>query len=206
MRLSQVMLLDQEDVILIHKGTNCLVALGSNQEWEGKASQDLILGAISELSENGLIISKVSRLFRTPCFPRDAGPDFVNAALMLNTVIAPDRLMVILHDLESKRGRVRRKRWDSRTLDIDLLSYGDLILPDRQSFEKWRCLDIDLQQKSAPENLILPHPRLQERAFVLGPLMDVAPNWCHPVLEKTVEEMYFSLPVCVRNELEVLSL
>ena len=86
------MLLDQEDVILIHKGTNCLVALGSNQEWAGKASQDQ---AISELSENGLIISKVSRLFRTPCFPKDAGPDFVNAALMLNTVIAPDRLMVI---------------------------------------------------------------------------------------------------------------
>lgn len=197
------MLLDQEDVILIHMGTNCLVALGSNQEWEGDTPTDLILGSIFELSKNDLTISKVSQLFRTPCFPKGAGPDFINAALMINTAITPDKLLLILHDIEAQKGRIRRERWGSRTLDIDLLSYGDLILPDRRTFEKWQSLDIDLQQKSMPENLILPHPRLQERAFVLGPLMDVAPNWCHPVLGKTVEEMFFALPVSARNELEV---
>ena len=200
------MLLDQEDVILIHMGTNCLVALGSNQEWDGKTAKDLVLESISELTKNDLIISKVSRLFRTPCFPKDAGPDFVNAALMLNTAIAPDRLMLILHDLEAKRGRVRRKRWGSRTLDIDLLSYGDFIMPDRQTYEQWQTLEIDLQQKYVPEQLILPHPRLQERAFVLGPLMDIAPKWRHPVLGKTVEEMFLALPDLLRAELEVLSL
>ena len=200
------MLLDQEDVILIHMGTNCLVALGSNQEWDGKTAKDLVLESISELTKNDLIISKVSRLFRTPCFPKDAGPDFVNAALMLNTAIAPDRLMLILHDLEAKRGRVRRKRWGSRTLDIDLLSYGDFIMPDRQTYEQWQTLEFDLQQKYVPEQLILPHPRLQERAFVLGPLMDIAPKWRHPVLGKTVEEMFLALPDLLRAELEVLSL
>ena len=139
------MLLDQEDVILIHKGTNCLIALGSNQEWEGDTPTDLILGSILELSKNDLTVSKVSQLFRTPCFPKAAGPDFVNAALMISTAISPDDLLFILHDIEAKRGRVRRERWGTRTLDMDLLSYGDLILPDRQTFKKWQNLDIDLQ-------------------------------------------------------------
>ena len=82
-----MMLLDQEDVDLIHKGTNCLIALGSNQEWEGVTSIDLVQRSVSELSKNDLIISKVSRLFRTPCFPLGSGPDFVNAALQLKTTL-----------------------------------------------------------------------------------------------------------------------
>ena len=200
------MLLDQEDVILIHMGKNCLVALGSNQEWEGDTPADLVLRSISELVKYDLKIIKASRLFKTPSFPKGAGPDFVNAALMINTKIAPDQLLLIFHELEANSGRVRQKRWGSRTLDMDLLSYGDLVLPDQCTFKKWRSLDADMQQRCVPEHLILPHPRLQERAFVLGPLMDVAPEWRHPALEKTVEEMFFSLPVSQRDELEVMSL
>ena len=79
-------------------------------------------------------------------------------------------------------------------------------MPDRQTYEQWQTLEFDLQQKYVPEQLILPHPRLQERAFVLGPLMDIAPKWRHPVLGKTVEEMFLALPDLLRAELEVLSL
>jgi len=187
-------------------GTNCLVALGSNQQWEDKTPSELVLGAISELSKNNLEISKVSRLYKTPCFPAGVDPDFVNAAMIIKTCLEPGKLLWLLHDLEEKVGRVRQIRWGSRTLDIDLLSYGDFIMPDRQTYEQWQTLEFDLQQKYVPEQLILPHPRLQERAFVLGPLMDIAPKWRHPVLGKTVEEMFLALPDLLRAELEVLSL
>lgn len=201
-----MMLLDQEDVDLIHKGTNCLIALGSNQEWEGVTSIDLVQRSVSELSKNDLIISKVSRLFRTPCFPLGSGPDFVNAALQLKTTLQPEQLLSVLHDIEAKLGRVRIRRWGSRTLDIDLLSYGNKILPDIDTFFSWHDLQFNLQQKTSPRQLILPHPRLHERAFVLAPLIDIAPEWKHPVLGKTVSEMFDALPEKAREELDVIVL
>lgn len=200
------MLLDQEDVDLIHKGTNCLIALGSNQEWEGVTSIDLVQRSVSELSKNDLIISKVSRLFRTPCFPLGSGPDFVNAALQLKTTLQPEQLLSVLHDIEAKLGRVRIRRWGSRTLDIDLLSYGNNILPDIDTFFSWHDLQFNLQRKTSPRQLILPHPRLHERAFVLAPLIDIAPEWKHPVLGKTVSEMFDALPEKAREELDVIVL
>ena len=201
-----MMLLDQEDVDLIHKGTNCLIALGSNQEWEGVTSIDLVQRSVSELSKNDLIISKVSRLFRTPCFPLGSGPDFVNAALQLKTTLQPEQLLSVLHDIEAKLGRVRIRRWGSRTLDIDLLSYGNNILPDIDTFFSWHDLQFNLQRKTSPRQLILPHPRLHERAFVLAPLIDIAPEWKHPVLGKTVSEMFDALPEKAREELDVIVL
>ena len=200
------MLLDQEDVDLIHKGTNCLIALGSNQQWEGDTPTDLILRSISELSEHDLRVTAVSRLFRTPCFPKGTGADFVNAAVMIKTSLMPVQLLSELHNLEARAGRVRKIRWGSRTLDIDLLSYGDLILPDIGTFYSWHDLALSLQPKRTPRQLILPHPRMQERAFVLGPLMDIAPNWNHPVLGKTVAEMFQALTDKDRQELRVIAL
>lgn len=86
-------------------------------------------------------------------------------------------------------GRERGTRWGQRTLDLDLLAMGDLVLPDAQVYAHWRDLPLEDQARRAPEQLILPHPRLQDRAFVLVPLSDVAPDWRHPVLGRTVLEM-----------------
>lgn len=102
--------------------------------------------------------------------------------------------MQILHDVETGFGRARTQRWGQRTLDLDLLAVDDKVLPDLKTYEVWRGLSVADQMHNAPEALILPHPRMQDRAFVLVPLAEIAPDWRHPVLELSVSEMLARLP------------
>lgn len=134
---------------------------------------------------------RVSRLYRTPCFPAGAGPDYVNAAAVVTwrNVIEPAALLAAIHRIEAEFGRERLQRWGMRTLDIDLIAVGDSVLPDPATWKMWKDLPPAGQARRAPDRLILPHPRLQDRAFVLVPLADVAPDWRHPVLGRTIREM-----------------
>ena len=131
----------------------------------------------------------MSRLFATPCFPPGAGPDYVNAAAVIATSLDPPTLLGHLNAIEDRFGRQRVQRWGQRTLDLDLLAYEDLVLPDAATHDHWRNLSPDAQVRQAPDTLILPHPRLQDRAFVLVPLAEIAPDWRHPRLMITVLEM-----------------
>ena len=140
------------------------------------------------------MIRAVSRFFSTPCFPAGAGPDYVNAAALVETEAAPQEVLTLLHRVEADFGRARQQRWGMRTLDLDLVCWGDRVLPDAAAFDHWLNLPPDRQREAAPEQLILPHPRLQDRAFVLVPMAEVAPGWRHPVLGLTVNEMIERLP------------
>ncbi len=130
-----------------------------------------------------------SRLFRTPAWPPGSGPDFANAVVWLWAPVPPVRLLARLHAIEARAGRIRGTRWAARVLDLDLLASGGRVWPDRATQAAWRALPPERQMREAPKGLILPHPRLQDRAFVLVPLRDIAPEWRHPVTGRRVTEM-----------------
>ncbi len=179
---------------MVTKLQEFLIALGGNQSEDREKMIEIIDMALSELRDSGLIISAVSRYFRTPCFPKGAGPDFVNAAARLSFAGTAHELLDRLHVVENTFGRVRLERWGTRSLDLDLIAAGDLVLPDAMTHRHWQDLSLDDQKRRAPDELILPHPRLQDRAFVLVPLSDVAPDWVHPLIGKSVSEMLAALP------------
>ena len=89
---------------------------------------------------------------------------------------------------------MRTERWSGRTLDLDLVSMGDMVLPDRETVVEWMQLAADRQRTEAPDRLILPHPRLQDRGFVLIPLAEISAEWRHPITGRSVAEMLSALP------------
>ncbi|MCU9838633.1 2-amino-4-hydroxy-6-hydroxymethyldihydropteridine diphosphokinase [Ruegeria sp. WL0004] len=173
---------------------NSVIALGANLSFDQTPPILTLRHAVRELSRKGMVVTAESRFYATPCFPPGAGPDYVNAAIAINANLSPVDLLVVLHEVEEMFGRRREQRWGMRTLDLDLIFYGDNVLPTIEEFEAWCNLPSEVQAKTAPTELILPHPRLQDRAFVLVPMADVAPDWRHPVLGKTVVEMLADLP------------
>ncbi|MGF6709649.1 2-amino-4-hydroxy-6-hydroxymethyldihydropteridine diphosphokinase [Luteibacter sp. W1I16] len=118
--------------------------------------------AIGHLAaQPGIVLAGSSRFYRTPPWGLVEQPDFVNAAIAVDTTLPPHALLDVLLETERDFGRVRDgERWGPRTLDLDLLLYGDLVLDDAR--------------------LSLPHPRMAERAFVLLPLADLDPGLLVP--------------------------
>lgn len=170
-----------------------LVALGSNATEREHSNVQLLKQAVAEIKAEGLVTLRLSRLFSTPAFPAGAGPDFVNAALVVESPLPPEGVLAILHRVEARMGRVRRERWGQRVIDLDLLASGDRVLPDEAALRDWMALPLAEQMRRAPDRLILPHPRMHERGFVLVPLADVAPDWRHPLTGQSVREMLAAL-------------
>ena len=175
--------------VCINSHTKALVAVGSNLTSAAGPPEKTVSDAICAVGQATGTVPVVSRFFRTAAFPAGSGPDFVNACIALDWAGTAAELLAILHGVEADFGRVRGQRWAARVLDLDLLALGAQVLPDAKTHAAWRKMDLTEAGSQTPPTLILPHPRLQERGFVLVPLADIAPGWCHPVTGLSVTRM-----------------
>lgn len=131
----------------------CYIALGSNLD-EPLQQVGAAVRALRRLPQSELVV--VSPWYQSPAVGPGRQPDYINGVAALDTGLAPLRLLASLQAIETRQGRVRHRRWGARTLDLDLLLYGDET--------------IELPA------LTVPHPRMLQRQFVLRPLLDVAPG------------------------------
>lgn len=144
----------------------CWIGLGGNQGDVARTFHE----AIARLSESGGLTDVVtSPLFRTAPMGADAGTEFLNAVAGFDTALSPLELLDILQAVERDGGRVRTVPWGPRTLDLDLLYYGDLVIHEPR--------------------LTVPHPGVWCRRFVLDPLSTVAADWQDPEWQMTVTEL-----------------
>ncbi len=165
-----------------------LVALGANLPADDQSPTETVRQAIRALQARYGAVTP-SRLYRSPAFPAGAGPDYINAAVRFATLDNATEVLAALHQIEADLGRTRRERWASRLIDLDLLAHGQQVLPDLDAQAAWRDMPLAQQLEQVPQQLVLPHPRLQDRAFVLKPLQDIAADWRHPVLGQSVDQM-----------------
>jgi 2-amino-4-hydroxy-6-hydroxymethyldihydropteridine diphosphokinase len=150
-----------------------LIALGANLSSRAGTPANTLAAAIAELAGSEIETAALSPFYLTPAWPDPNDPAYVNAVARIETKLAPQALLGVLQQTEQKFGRARGRPNAPRTLDLDMLDYDGLI------------------QDGPPA---LPHPRMQDRGFVLVPLGDVAPTWRHPVSQKTVWELIAALP------------
>lgn len=143
----------------------CAIALGSNLG----ESRQILESALTILSQTpGIELQARSHWYQTKAVGPPQ-PDYLNGCVLLKVTLTAQELLAILLNTEVQFGRERRERWGARTLDLDILLFDDLILDS--------------------PHLQIPHPRMVDRAFVLVPLAEIAPDWVEPVSGQTIAEL-----------------
>lgn len=140
--------------------TRAVVAMGANLGDRAAT----IASAMERLGEtDGVTVVAVSSLVETVAIradgPDDSHPNYLNGVALVDTTLSAPTLLAVLHDIENDFGRTRTERWGDRTLDLDLIVFGDLV---------------------EDGNLVVPHPRAHERSFVLGPWLELDPGAVFP--------------------------
>ena len=157
--------------VRIHRGWHkAYIAIGSNMG----DKKGYLEGAIQGLKEcTDIQVNKVSALMQSEPYGGVEQDVFLNGMVEIRTLLTPHELLDYLHKLEAAAGRERKVHWGPRTLDMDIIFYDKLVLED--------------------EVLIIPHVDMQNRDFVLKPMTELNPNFRHPVLQKTMQQLLVEL-------------
>lgn len=153
------------------------IALGANLDHPRYgAPRRALEAALAELGRRGVTVLRVSSWYRTAPVPASDQPWYVNAAAEVATDLSADRLLALLHEVEDVFGRVRTVPNAARMIDLDLLDFRGETSP------------------GGPGRAVLPHPRMEGRAFVIRPLADLAPDWRHPRTGASIHALLAALP------------
>ncbi len=150
-----------------------LVAIGSNLSSEAFGSPLNNCKKAIEILENKFKLLRVSNFYETEPIPKSEQPMYINGVISLRTKNLPNEILDILMSVEIEFQRVRKFKNESRVIDLDLLCYNNLILNTK--------------------NLILPHPRMHLRRFVIQPICDIDENWKHPILKISAKNLLKTL-------------
>lgn len=146
-----------------------IVALGCNDKGDWKSCVECLEAVLVHFETEGLTLLSRSSWWESKAWPDPADPPFINGVVMIKTEEGAQDLMQHLSAIEDRFGRVRSRPNAPRTLDLDLIAYGRMV--------------------GEFDGLILPHPRSQDRLFVMGPVAEIMPEWTHPVSGLTATEL-----------------
>ena len=145
--------------------TTAYISMGSNT---GDRLANLML-AVKSLEERAVMVRRMSSVYESEAWGRMDQADFLNAVAEVETEMTALELLHVLQEIEKEGGRVRSERWGPRSIDLDILLFGSIVM--------------------ATDELIIPHPRMSERRFVLVPLSEISGSLINPVDNQSVEEM-----------------
>lgn len=155
--------LDYAAVEIYRKWSNVYLSIGSNIG-DKKKNIELAIEKLTSIKE--IKINKVSTIIETDPWGYENQDSFLNAAIEIKTILSPKELMEVLLNIELEMKRERIIKWGPRIIDLDILIFDDIISED--------------------EFIVIPHPRMEEREFVLKPLSEIAPFIIHPILKKRI--------------------
>ena len=158
--------------------------IGSNLPLDKGGRETNILKAINYLKKLNIKLIKISSFYETPSYPNNSDPKFINLCIKLESDLKANELLNEIKKIEKKLGRIRTKKNEPRTCDIDIIDFNGEIIKN--------------------DELVTPHPMLHLRNFVIYPLKEIEPNWSHPIFKKNAK--FFINKLSQKSRIEITRL
>ena len=157
------------------------LGIGSNLDSKFGDRYNNIMRTLKLIQEEKILVKKISKFYETPSYPNKKNPKFINIVIEIEYNLDPEMLLKKIFLIEKKMERKRNTKNEPRTCDIDIIDFKGLIKNQK--------------------NVVLPHPKMYKRNFVLFPLKEINPQWIHPKLNKKIDFFINNLSQIARNEI-----